>query len=194
MKTALALVFVAATLPMIAQLNPSTMAKVGEVSPRFQSYNVEMVEVVGGRFWKPYGSTAVAPPSATGTPGGVDPSLFEQRTPVDLSNVRLRKMAKALGPTYLRVSGSWANTLYFQDSDAPAPATPPAGFNAVLTRAQWKGVIDFAKAVDGEIVTSFATGGGTRDAAGVWTPKEAKKFMDYTRSAGGDDCCGRVHE
>lgn len=25
-----------------------------EVQERFQSYNVEMIEVIGGRFWKPY--------------------------------------------------------------------------------------------------------------------------------------------
>jgi hypothetical protein len=30
------------------------MRKIGTVDERFQSYNVEMVEVIGGRFWKPY--------------------------------------------------------------------------------------------------------------------------------------------
>ena len=36
-------------------LAPSTMARIGAVSEPYQSYNVEMVEVTGGRFWKPYG-------------------------------------------------------------------------------------------------------------------------------------------
>ncbi len=27
---------------------------IGKVDERYQSYNIEMVEVVGGRFWKPY--------------------------------------------------------------------------------------------------------------------------------------------
>jgi hypothetical protein len=97
----------------------------------------------------------------------------------------LRKLAAALGPAYIRVSGTWANTVYFQDSDAPAPAAPPAGFGGVLTRAEWKGVVDFAKAVDAQIVTSFSVSLGTRDAKGVWTPLEAKKFIDYTHSIGG---------
>lgn len=33
------------------QIDPSNLEKVREVSPRYQSYNVEMVEVVGGEFW-----------------------------------------------------------------------------------------------------------------------------------------------
>lgn len=181
----LALVLTTAALPAAAQQNPSTMLKVGSVDPRFQSYNVEMVEVIGGRFWKPYGSKTAATPSTAGTPGGIDPALFEQRTPINLSNPRLRKLAVALGPAYLRVSGTWANTVYFQDTDAAAPATPPAGFGGVLTRAEWKGVVEFAKAVDAQIVTSFSTSAGTRDATGTWTPVEATKFLDYTQSIGG---------
>lgn len=186
MKRIAVLALSAATLPLLAQTNPSTLRKLGTVDPRFQSYNVEMVEVIGGRFWKPYASkTLAAPSSAAMTPGGMDPNLYEQRTPIDLSNPRLRKLASALGPAYVRVSGTWANTLYFQDSDAPAPASPPAGFGGVLTRAQWKGVIDFTHAVDAKLVTSFATSMGTRDAAGLWKPAEASKFVEYTHSIGG---------
>ncbi len=185
MKMIVDVVFAGAALPCVAQQNLSTMQKIGTVDLRFQSYNIEMVEVIGGRFWKPYGSKAVATEPKSGAPAGIDPSLFEQLTPVDLSNPRLRKLAAALGPAYVRVSGTWANTVYFQDSDAPAPAMPPPGFGGVLTRAQWKGVVDFSKAVDAEIVTSFSTGLGTRDKAGLWTPVEGKKFLDYTQSIGG---------
>ena len=55
----------------------------------------------------------------------------------------------------------------------------------VLSRQQWRGVIDFAKAVDGEIVTSFATGAGTRDRSGIWTDTHARRWVDYTKSLGG---------
>jgi heparanase 1 len=185
MKIAVTLVLAATTLSLAAQQNPSAMTRVGTVDPRFQSYNVEMVEIIGGRFWKPYGSKTATTEPKTATPGGIDPALFEQRTPIDLSNPRLRKLAAALGPAYIRVSGTWANTLYFQDSDAAPPAVPPEGFGGVLTHAEWKGVVDFAKAVDAQIVTSFSTGGGTRDATGTWTPGEAKKFLEYTQSIGG---------
>lgn len=186
MKIGLPLVLAAATLSSHAQQNPSTMPKVATVDPRFQSYNIEMVEVIGGRFWKPYSSTkSTLPDTKSAAPGGIDPGLFEQRTPIDLSNPRLRKLAAALGPAYVRVSGTWANTLYFQNSDAPAPASPPQGFGGVLTRPQWKGVVDFSKAVNAELVTSFSASAGTRDASGTWTPVEAKKILDYTHSIGG---------
>ena len=110
--------------------------------------------------------------------------LYQYRPPIDLSNARLRKLAAALGPAYVRVSGTWANTTYFSATDTP-PAAPPAGFKGVLSRAQWKGVVDFAQAVNAEIVTSFATGAGTRDSAGVWTAEQATRLIDYTSAIGG---------
>lgn len=169
------------------QLSPSAMPRVGTVDERFQSYNIEMVEITGGRFWAPYksGSTATpaAPPKAA--PPGMDPSMYRYRPPVDLSNARLRKLAAALGPAYVRVSGTWANSTFFNDSDGPAPKTPPEGFGDILTRQEWKGVVDFSKAVDAKIVTSFAISPGVRDASGVWTPVEEKKIFAYTKSVGG---------
>ena len=175
-----------------ASIASATMPRIGSVDERFQSYNVEMVEITGGRFWKPYGEpvdAALKSQSSAGEAGsnpvGMDPALYQYRPPLDLSNPRLRKLAAALGPAYMRVSGTWANTSYFQDSDAPPPATPPKGFSAVLTRKEWKGVVDFARAVDARIVTSFATSEGTRDARGVWTSRQARQLLAYTKSIGG---------
>jgi heparanase 1 len=159
------------------------------VDARFQSFNIEMVEVTGGRFWAPYGKSASATPEAApaaklATPG-IDPAAFRTRTPIDLANPRLRKLASALGPAYMRVSGTWANSTYFHDSDDPAPAAPPAGFGGVLTRRQWRGVVDFSRAVNAQIVTSFTISDGVRDASGVWTPVQARKLLAFTRTLGG---------
>ena len=160
-------------------LTPASMARIGTVDERYQSYNIEMVEVTGGEFWKPYGPErgveAARPPNS---------NLFQYRPPIDLSNARLRKLASALAPAYLRVSGTWANTTYFADSDN-VPSTPPRGFKAILTRQRWRGVIDFAHAVGARIVTSFAVGPGNRDAAGIWRPDQARRLLDFTRMAGG---------
>ena len=167
------------------RLAPQSLKPIATVDERFQSYNVEMIEVTGGRFWAPYKQDKSAPADTTQlTPGGMPASLYRYRAPLDLSNPRLRKLAAALGPAYIRVSGTWANTTFFQDSDEPAPTKPPAGFNGVLTRDQWRGVLDFAKAVDARLVTSFAVSQGVRDADGVWTPTEAEKVLNFTRSAG----------
>jgi heparanase len=162
---------------------------VAKIDERFQSYNVEMVEVTGGWFWKPYGAPkkpAAARPRAGGAiPAGMDPAMFEYRPPIDLAAPRLRKLAAALGPAFVRVSGTWANSVFFHDSDAPPPAEPPAGFGGILTRRQWKGVVDFAGAVDAEVITSFATSAGTRDAAGVWTADQAGRLVAFTKKIGG---------
>lgn len=172
-----------------ARIAPAAMPHVATVDERFQSYNIEAVEVTGGRFWRPYASLASPASKAQeptqGTPVGMDPSLYEYRSPIDLSNPRLRKLAAALGPAYLRVSGTWMNSTYFQDSDDSAALKPPAGFNSVMTHQEWKGVIDFAQAVNARIVTSFATSAGTRADTGVWTPSVAQAFLAYTKRAGG---------
>ena len=173
-------------------VKPAGLARIGDIDPRYQSYSVEMLEVTGGKFWRPYGpelnailkGTAGPAPRSTGdTPSGMDPRLYEYRSPIDLTNARLRRLASALGPAYVRVSGTWANTTYFAESEQ-APSTPPPGFMGVLSRQQWRGVVDFAKAVNGQIVTSFATGAGTRDRAGLWTDAHARRWVDYTKSIG----------
>ena len=84
------------------------------------------------------------------------------------------------------MSGTWANSIYFHDSDDPAPAAAPKGFQSVLTRRAWSGVIQFAKAVNAKLVSSFAISDGTRDASGVWTTDQAARWLAYTKSAGGE--------
>ena len=62
-----------------------------QVDPRFLSYNVEMVEVTGGRFWAPYkadGSRSAADYGQTRiSRPGIDPNLFAIRQPM-ISRVR----------------------------------------------------------------------------------------------------------
>lgn len=155
----------------------SRLEKVGEVDPRFLSYNIEMVEVTGGNFWRPYSVT----PKAGGDPVAATKSY---RPPVDLTNRKLRQLAAALGPSYVRYSGTWANATWFADRE-DAPAKAPAGFDTVLTRKQWRDAVGFAKFANARIVTSFATSPGTRDAAGVWQTDTAARWLAYTRQIGG---------
>ena len=118
------------------------MPPIATIDDRFESYNVEMAEVIGGKFWKPYDAATLASLRAkviaakTGRSAslviGEDPSMFQARAPIGLSNPRLRLLASALGPAYIRVSGTWANSAFFSDSDSP-PAQAPAGFQGVLS-------------------------------------------------------------
>ena len=162
------------------------MPRIGTVDARFQSYNIEMVEITGGRFWKPYRSRVDDAPADFGSdiPGDMDARLFQYRPPIDLTGGRLRMLAAALGPAYVRVSGTWANTTYFADQDNP-PADLPMGFKSIMTRTQWRNLVAFAQAVDAGIVTSFAISAGSRDAAGEWKPDQAQRLLAYSRAIGG---------
>src|SRR3954453_2110102 len=172
-------------------IDPTTMPQGGTIDKRFQAYNVEMVEVTGGRFWAPYkemksGSAATKDTRGSeSTPAGMNPEMYQYRPPIDLGNGRLRKLAAALGPSYMRVSGTWANTVYFAHEAGSAPKAPPKGFSSVLTREEWKDFIEFAKATNAEIITSVAISAGVRDAEGVWKPDQARAFLSYTKSSGG---------
>ena len=166
------------------KITPSKMMKLGTVDPRFVSYNVEMVEVTGGLFWKPYKSStersetlkpAVA--ADANQPIGGMSSLYQFRPPINLTNPRLRKLAEALSPAYVRVSGTWANSTYFQNDDNPPLNEPPHGFKSVLTRAEWNSVIEFMHSLDNKLVTSFAISQGTRGADGYWTSDQAEGFV-----------------
>src|SRR3954469_8629517 len=70
---------------MSIPLDPATMKRVGTIDDRFQSYNVEMLEVTGGKFWKPYegkaGSAHQQKQPAAGAGGGGTRPRAWPRTP-----------------------------------------------------------------------------------------------------------------
>lgn len=160
-----------AAAPQPARLDLGRLAPVATIDQRFQGYNIEMVEVTGGRFWAPYGS-------ASG-------EMFRHHPPIDLANPRLIALARHLGPSLMRVSGSWANNTYVEAAGENL-TEPPRGFRQVLRRDRWKDVVAFSQAVDAPIVTSFAASNGTRDSAGNWTSGQAQRLLDLTREAGGE--------
>lgn len=162
-------------------INLKQMKKLGTVDERYQSFNIEMCEVVGGKFWIPY---EILDTMKGKRKGGFD-ALKRQILPINLYGKKIRTLASALGPTYIRVSGTWANTTYFQDNDEPKLAVAPEGYENVLTRKEWKGVLDFCNSVNAKLVTSFAISNGTRDKDGNWTPVQAESLINYTNSIGG---------
>src|SRR5881396_438550 len=97
----------------------SGLKQVAKIGERFQSFNVEMVEVVGGNFWIPYDKMDTSKPITGNVVVGETKSLYRALPPINLYEKRLRMLAAALGPTYMRVSGTWANSTYFQDNDEP---------------------------------------------------------------------------
>lgn len=166
----ISLAAIAAAAPPARNLALGGLAKLGTVEERYQSYNVEMVEVTGGRFWAPYGGPAN--------------EMFRQRAPLDLTDKRLIAIARHLAPAYMRVSGTWSNNTYLE-AEGEKLTAPPPGYRQVMTRQQWRNVIAFSKAADAPIVTSFAVSSGTRGPDGVWTTTQAQRVADLTKEAGG---------
>lgn len=172
--TLMAAALLACALPakatvMPPALDPSTLPATGTVHPRFQSYNIEMVEVTGGRFWKPY---RLGPPASP-------EDRYAYRPPLDLANPRLVRLAAALGPAIVRVSGTWANRTWFQ---AQPGTTRPPGFDQTLTMAQLAGLARFLRATDGELLLSFA--GVPRLPDGRWDPAQMQALVAASRRAG----------
>ena len=166
-----------------AKIQAKTLPAVRKIDERFQSFQIGMSHLTSGETWKAYdGKAAISGPSA---PGDVS-AVREARPAADLSSARLRTLTAALGPFYLRYSGTTANSVYFQDDDQPKLTKAPHGFSVVLTRADWKRGLDFAKAVDAKVLTGFAWSAGVRDSAGAWTPRMAEPWLAYTKSVGGE--------
>lgn len=144
-------------MAQIVKLNPDALQKLRSVDPRLVSYNVEMTEVTGGTFWKAYTEAQVDgteefPAIKDWTNMG---NLQQWYDPIDTTNPRLIKLAKDLGPAWVRVSGTWANKTYY-DFDGKYEGKVPEGFQNVLTKEQWLNLLDFVKAIGGKLLVSIA--------------------------------------
>jgi len=56
------------------------MPRIGTVDERFRSFNIEMVEVTGGRFWAPYSKPGSAAPEAAAAAKLSAPGLWVRRS------------------------------------------------------------------------------------------------------------------
>lgn len=169
---------IAAPSSPAARIDVSSLPLVRTVDERFQSYQIGFSHLTGGETWKAY--------DALQGPAKSVADVREARAATELSNRRLRNLTLALAPFYLRYSGTTANSAYFQDNDEPQMAKAPEGYKVVLTRQRWKEALDFAKATNTKVVTSFAISDGVRDGSHNWTAKMAEPWMAYTKSIGGE--------
>ncbi|MCD8322811.1 MAG: beta-glucuronidase [Oscillospiraceae bacterium] len=170
-------------------LSPGALKPLRNIDPMLMSYNIEFAEVTGGTFWKAY-----TPGQIAGTePFYVEPSqdgieamykdLMQVYPPIDLKNEKLIALTKALGPAWVRVSGTWATKTYY-DFDGTTGGKAPEGYLNVLTREQWLGVLDFVKATGTRLMISLANCPGLHAAHEPWNPTEAEKIFSLSRDYG----------
>ena len=109
--------------------------------------------------------------------------LMQYYPPIDLSNERLRALAKKLGPAWIRVSGTWATKTYY-DFDGTANGKVPEGYASVLTREQWTGVLDFVSYVGGKLLVSVSNCEGDHPDGEPLSLTQAKKLFEFSHAYG----------
>ncbi len=147
----------------------SMEASVATIDDRYLTVAVDAAQVVGAPFWVPLDA-------------GVE-TYQAPGPPYDFTRPKLRALATALSPAYLRIGGTTADDVYYDMSDSPA-ATPPAPYQYVMTRAQWDAVNSFATATGMRVMFTIDAGPGPRDAKLAWTPDNAQALLSYTASQG----------
>jgi len=167
------------------QLSNAPLQVIRTVDERLMSYNVEFTEVTGGTFWKEY-----TPEQIAGTeklPHMDDFSalanLMQVYPPINLYDEKLRKLANEFGPVWVRVSGTWATKTYY-DFEGTTNGKAPEGYENILTKEQWIGVLDFVKALDAKLLTSMSNCEGLHIANEPWNPSEAEKLFSLSKEYG----------
>ncbi|MBQ8201262.1 MAG: beta-glucuronidase [Clostridia bacterium] len=172
-------------MAQFVKIDPAKLEVLRTVNPCLVSYNVEMTEVTGGTFWKAYTDAQV---------DGTEPfdaildwrnmgNLQQWYDPIDLYNPRLRKLAKELGTAWVRVSGTWANKTYY-DFDGHTGGKVPDGFQNLLTKDQWIGLLDFVKAVGAKLLVSVANCPGIHSADEPWPSEQAELLFRTSKEYG----------
>jgi heparanase 1 len=148
----------------------STTSGVATIDERFLAVAVDTGQVVGGKFWAPVDAGGPAQ---------------QPVVPYDFTRPKLRALAQALGPAYLRIGGTAADSVYYDMSDAPV-ASAPSPYLYVLTRATWDAVNAFATAAGMRVLFTLNAGPGPRDGQVAWKADNARALVAYTANAGYD--------
>ena len=153
------------------------------VNPRMMSYNVEMTEVTGGTFWKAYTPEQIAGTEKFPPIKGFHEmaGLMQWYDPIDTTNPRLIKLAKDLGPAWMRVSGTWATKTYY---DFDGKGLPESGWQNCMTKDQWVKIVKFADDIGAKILISVANCEGLHHADEPWNPSQAELIFNLSKELG----------
>jgi heparanase 1 len=153
----------------IAEVTIDTSAPVTTIDKRYLSVAVDTAQVVGGEWWSSSGEMEL---------------MGQERVPVyDFSRPRLRALAAALAPAFLRIGGSDADRIYYDMSAEPLQEAPD-GYNFVLTAKQLDGVFEFADTLGYDVAFTLSSGLGpdVRDETGAWIPDMTEDLVSYVAS------------
>ena len=165
-------------------LNPNKLTPLHKMDLAITSYNIEMTEVTGGTFWRAFTPEQVAGKEPIFSAGLNDREhMMQLFPPINLKEPRIRTLGKALGPVWVRVSGTWATSTYY-DFDGHTNGIAPQGYQSVMTKEQWDGVLDYVREIGGKLLVSVANCEGTHNEDGTWNPEQARMLFSYSREYG----------
>lgn len=173
------------------KLNTDNLKIIRKVNERMMSYNIEMAEVTGGTFWKEYtpeqitGKAKVPAVTIGKECFTTMREVMQYYSPADLRKKLLIKLAKRLWSAWVRVSGTWATGTYY-DFDGITDGVPPAGYQNVLNKGQWIGVLEFVKAVGGKLMISVSNCEGDHPDGGEFDLSQAEKIFKFSHDYGVD--------
>src|SRR5690348_14571173 len=83
------------------RIMPATLPRIASVDERYQSYDVEMAEVIGGNFWKPYtgGSMAETMTKAKAPPRAGASRRHDARRGLALTPLSTRRALRSTSAT-----------------------------------------------------------------------------------------------
>jgi heparanase 1 len=140
------------------------------VDERYLSVAIDSSQLVGGHWWSPSGE--------------VEPGIGQQRVaPFDFANPRLAELARELAPSYLRIGGTEADSIYYAVGETGF-RPPPAGYDLVLTGSEWSSLNDFARSAGLDLFFTVNGGPSSRDAEGHWKPDNAESLLRYASGRG----------
>ncbi len=117
---------------------------------------------------------------------GVDISALTDRTsgaPFDFTRPRLSRLVRALGPAYIRFSGTKIDQTYYDPTGVLGP-NPPGAYKFVLGAREWDAANRFAAANGLRVIVGVNAGPGPRNADSTWNPDNARALLGRAATIG----------
>jgi heparanase 1 len=164
-----------AAAPVSAVVRVALGTPLAELPAEYLSVSIDSSQLVGGLWWNQ------AADRVEGGSGTVPAAL------IDLADPRLRALAAALAPAWLRVGGSEADRIYY-DMDAGARTGPGGpngqpGYRATLGRQRWDELVAFAGGAGLRLAFTINAGPGPRS-DGAWRADNARALLGHAARAG----------
>lgn len=159
-KVILSQVFMASSAPISVRTSAEPIHKVDE---RYVSFTIDLGQIAEPtRFWNPDGSG-----ETVGRPS------------YDFANERIRRMAGALSPAYIRIGGTEADRVLYALNTTYQQPPPP--FQSVLTTQHIDALGAFALAAGLQVSFTVNAGWGARNGDGRWDSTQTRALMRYVR-------------